>query len=49
VEVVERPAHGLTIARFAHAYLEDRSELPRLLEVPAVSKTWRDWVRERAA
>jgi MOSC domain-containing protein YiiM len=49
VEIAERPDHDLTIARFAHAYLEDRSELPRLLEVPAVSKTWRDWVRERAA
>jgi MOSC domain-containing protein YiiM len=49
VEIVKRPDHDLTIAGFAHAYLEDRSELPRLLEVPAVSKTWRDWVRERAA
>jgi MOSC domain-containing protein YiiM len=49
VEIVERPDHDLTIAGFARAYLEDRSELPRLLEVPAVSKMWRDWVRERAA
>src|SRR5918999_1484476 len=45
----ERPDHDLTIADFAHAYLEDRDALPRLLEVPAVSKMWRDWVRERAA
>ena len=49
VEIVERPDHDLTIAGFAHAYLEDRDSLPRLLEVPAVSKMWRDWVRERAA
>jgi MOSC domain-containing protein YiiM len=49
VEIVERPDHDLTIAGFAHAYLEDRDALPRLLEVPAVSKMWRDWVRERAA
>jgi MOSC domain-containing protein YiiM len=49
VQVVERPGHGLTIAAFAHAYLEDRSALTRLLEVPAVSEAWRGWVRERAA
>ena len=49
VEIVERPGHDLTIAAFANAYLEDRDSLPRLLEVPAVSKTWQDWVRERAA
>jgi MOSC domain-containing protein YiiM len=49
VEVVERPGHDLTIAAFAHAYLEDRSALTRLLEVPAVSEAWRGWVRERAA
>jgi MOSC domain-containing protein YiiM len=49
VEVVERPGHGLTIAAFAHAYLEDRSALPRLLEIPAVSEDWRAWVREQAA
>ena len=49
VEIVARPDHDLTIAGFARAYLEDRSELPRLLEVPAVFKMWQDWVRERAA
>jgi MOSC domain-containing protein YiiM len=49
VEIVARPEHDLTIAGFAHAYLEDRDALPRLLEVPAVSRLWRDWVRERAA
>ena len=49
VEVVERPSHDLTIAAFAHAYLEDRAMLPRLLEVPAVSAEWRAWAREHAA
>jgi MOSC domain-containing protein YiiM len=49
VEVVERPGHDLTIAAFANAYLEDRAALPRLLDVPAVSKMWQDWVRKRAA
>jgi MOSC domain-containing protein YiiM len=49
VGIVDRPEHDLTIAGFAHAYLEDRSALTRLLEVPAVSEAWRDWVRGRAA
>jgi MOSC domain-containing protein YiiM len=49
VEVVERPDHDLTIRGFAHAYLQDREALPQLLEVPAVSQMWRDWVRGRAA
>jgi MOSC domain-containing protein YiiM len=49
VEIAARPDHGLTIEGFATAFLEDRDSLRRLLEVPAVSKTWRDWVRERAA
>ncbi|HZC12454.1 MAG TPA: MOSC domain-containing protein [Thermoleophilaceae bacterium] len=48
VEVVSRPDHDLSIAAFAHAFLEDRSQLPRLL-IPEVSEAWRDWVLERAA
>jgi MOSC domain-containing protein YiiM len=48
VETVSRPAHRLSIADFAHAYLEDRSQLPRLL-IPEVSESWRDWVLETAA
>jgi MOSC domain-containing protein YiiM len=48
VEVVSRPGHDLSIAAFAHAFLEDRSQLSRLL-IPEVSEVWRDWVREKAA
>ena len=48
VDVVSRPDHDVTIAAFAHAFLEDRSQLRRLL-IPEVSQDWRDWVRERAA
>jgi MOSC domain-containing protein YiiM len=49
VEVAHRPDHDLTIEGFARAFLEDRDSLPRLLEVPAVSELWRDWVAGRAA
>jgi MOSC domain-containing protein YiiM len=48
VELGSRPAHQLSIADFTHAYLEDRSQLPRLL-IPEVSESWRDWVLETAA
>jgi MOSC domain-containing protein YiiM len=48
VQIVERPGHDLTIAAFAEAFLEDRSQLSRLL-IPEVSEQWRAWVRERAA
>jgi MOSC domain-containing protein YiiM len=48
VELVSRPGHDLTIGAFAHAYLADRSQLPRLL-IPEVSEGWQEWVRERAA
>jgi MOSC domain-containing protein YiiM len=48
VEVVSRPGHDLSIAAFTHAFLEDRSQLSRLL-IPEVSEVWRDWVREKAA
>jgi MOSC domain-containing protein YiiM len=49
VEIAIRPDHDLTIGGFARAFLEDRAALPRLLEVPAVSDTWQDWVRRLAA
>jgi MOSC domain-containing protein YiiM len=48
VDVVSRPDHDLSIAAFAHAFLGDRSQLPRLL-IPEVSEDWRDWVLEGAA
>ena len=47
-EVVQTPAHGFTIADFAHAFLEDPAALPQLLEIPAVSAEWRDWVSRRS-
>jgi MOSC domain-containing protein YiiM len=48
VELASRPDHDLTIEAFAQAFLEDHSQLSRLL-VPDVSQDWRDWVRERVA
>jgi MOSC domain-containing protein YiiM len=47
-QLVTRPEHDLTIAAFAEAYLADRAALPRL-QIPEVSKDWRDWAAEHAA
>ena len=44
VEIVSRPEHDLTIHEFARVYLEDHSQLARLL-IPEVSEDWRGWAR----
>jgi MOSC domain-containing protein YiiM len=43
VSVVYRPVHDVTVAFVARAYHVDRSLVPRLLEVPELSSSWRDW------
>ena len=47
IEVVERPAHRVTIGLFVEAYLGDRSRLADLLAADALSATWRAWILER--
>jgi MOSC domain-containing protein YiiM len=49
IEVVDRPGHGVTIGRFAQAYLEDRGLLVELLAADALSQMWRNWIHERTA
>jgi MOSC domain-containing protein YiiM len=43
VSVVYRPDHDVTPRFVSRAYYEDRSLLPRLLEIPELSASWRDW------
>jgi len=43
VEVVHRPAHGLTVADVSRIYHTDHAEAARLLEVPELPATWREW------
>jgi len=49
VEVVDRPAHEITMRVFAEAYLRDHDRLPELLSVPALPDQWRSWIEERVA
>ena len=47
IMVVHVPDHGVTIGRFAHAYLGHREELAGLLKADQLSQDWRDWIAER--
>jgi MOSC domain-containing protein YiiM len=43
VVVVDRPDHEVSVAFVAHVYHADRRRLPRLLEIPELAVSWRDW------
>ena len=49
VEVVHRPAHGVTIALVNAAVLHDRALLARILDAPELAANLRDWAAEEAA
>jgi MOSC domain-containing protein YiiM len=44
ISVVHRPEHEVSSELIARAYHADRSLLPRLLQVPELSASWREWV-----
>ena len=43
VEVVHRPGHGLTVAEVSRIYHADHAAATRLLQVPELAGTWRQW------
>jgi MOSC domain-containing protein YiiM len=43
VEVVHRPGHGLTVAEVSRIYHDDHAAAARLLQVPELAGTWRQW------
>lgn len=49
VEVQSQPGHGITIGLFVEAYVGDRALLARLLDAPALSRSWREWALKHAA
>jgi MOSC domain-containing protein YiiM len=49
VTVVNRPDHEVSAAFVSRAYHSDHSLLPRLLEIEALSESWRDWSRKMLA
>jgi len=48
VEVVHRPGHGLTVAEVSRIYHDDHAAAARLLEVPELADSWRQWARRFA-
>jgi MOSC domain-containing protein YiiM len=49
VEVVQRPAHGLTVAEVSRIYHDDHAGASRLLEVPELAESWKQWASRFAA
>jgi MOSC domain-containing protein YiiM len=49
VQVVHRPAHGLTVGEVARTYHHDHARAPRLLEAPELAGNWREWASRVAA
>jgi MOSC domain-containing protein YiiM len=48
VEVVHRPGHGLTVAEVSRIYHDDHAAAARLLQVPELADTWRQWASRLA-
>jgi MOSC domain-containing protein YiiM len=49
VEVLARPAHGVTVGLVADAYHADHALAGRLLGAPALAEGWRAWAEKHAA
>lgn len=43
IRIIERPAHDLTVRDIFRIYTRDREEVERLLNVPRLSESWREW------
>jgi MOSC domain-containing protein YiiM len=46
IQVIEKPAQGLTIRDVFRIYTRDRDEVPRLLTVPRMSESWKRWAAD---
>jgi MOSC domain-containing protein YiiM len=49
IRVVHRPQHDLTMGDLSRIYGGDRQEAGRLLAVPQLSASWREWAEEWVA
>jgi MOSC domain-containing protein YiiM len=47
IEVVQQPAHGLTVGDVARIYLRDHKRACRLLDAPELPTSCHDWARRR--
>lgn len=49
VDVLARPAHGVTARDVSRIFFFERARAAELLAVPELAATWHDWAREHAA
>jgi MOSC domain-containing protein YiiM len=49
ITVIQRPQHGVTVGKFANAYLGDRGELEGVLAAEELSEKWREWIIDALA
>ena len=47
VEVLARPAHGVTVRDVSRIFFFEPGRVPELLDVPELSASWHAWARER--
>ena len=47
IRILERPDHDMTIRDIFRIYTRDRGEVERLLAIPRMSESWREWARNR--
>ncbi len=46
IRVIERPDHDLTIRDVLRIYAFDRKEAGRLLTIPRMSESWKEWAED---
>jgi MOSC domain-containing protein YiiM len=46
IQVIERPDHELTIRDVLRIYAFDRQDVERLLAIPRMSESWRNWAEQ---
>jgi MOSC domain-containing protein YiiM len=49
VDVVHRPAHGLTVGDVSEIYHRDHGRLAELLDAPELAEGWKVWAQKRVA
>jgi MOSC domain-containing protein YiiM len=45
IRILEKPGHDLTIRDVFRIYTRDRDEVERLISIPRMSESWRNWAR----
>jgi MOSC domain-containing protein YiiM len=46
VRVIEKPSHGITVRDVFRIYIRDHDDVPRLLTVPQMSASWKQWAAD---